>query len=218
MNVNLFTTFYVDSSNQRFEELKYCLRENSKVNFKTIHIVTEDDTVKPIIDELSSPRICRIDFTEKRPTFNTFFEVMSRGEYKNDLNIICNSDIFFKDLDAILGIYEFTEHINNTCLALSRWDILADGREVHFDRADSQDTWVFFGRPRFKTTIEFGMGVAGCDNRLAHEFQMAGYNVINPSKSVKTFHYHISNVRNYIENGEVKERIPPPYLLVPTQY
>ena len=214
MNVNLFTTFYQDKNQQRFEELKHCLRENSKVNFGTIHIVTEDVTVKPIIDELTAPRICRIDFVEKRPTFNNFFEVMSMGEYKNDLNIICNSDIFFTDLDPILNIYGLTEHIKNTCLALSRWDCLVDGRAVHWDAPDSQDTWVFFGRPRLRTTIEFGMGISGCDNRLAWEFVNAGYNVINPSKSVKTYHYHLSNVRNYIENGAVKETIPPPYFLV----
>lgn len=211
--MNLFTTFYKDTNQQRFDEIKFCLNKNLKV-FDLIYIITEDKSViEPYFKELSisgfySPKI-KVVLTENRPTFNTFFDAMSASEYENSINVIANSDIFFT---------EKVETSMNTVLALSRWDYFPDGSSVHFDRADSQDVWVFYGKPKIRTSIEFSMGVAGCDNRLAYEIQQSGYNVINPSKSIKTFHFHTSNVRNYIVNGEVKERVPPPYLLINTQF
>jgi hypothetical protein len=100
-------------------------------------------------------------------------------------------------------------------LALSRYDFDAKGNIQPFLRADSQDTWVFYGNPRIRTELEYGMGIAGCDNRLAYDIQAHGYNVVNPSHSIKTFHLHNSNVRNYLnDQNEPIERIPQPYLLV----
>ena len=57
--------------------------------------------------------------------------------------------------------------------------------------------------------------VHNCDNRLAHDIQSHGYNVINPSHTIKTYHLHNSNIRNYLnDRNEPIERIPQPYLLV----
>jgi hypothetical protein len=59
------------------------------------------------------------------------------------------------------------------------------------------------------------MGVAGCDNRLAYELEQAGFIVINPSLSIKTYHLHLTNIRNNInEVGQNIIIIPPPYKMV----
>ena len=62
------------------------------------------------------------------------------------------------------------------------------------------------------------MGKAGCDNRLAHDLQEAGYLTTNPSKTIQTFHLHRVNFRSYLvdptgiaRGGNKIERIPPPY-------
>jgi Ca2+-binding EF-hand superfamily protein len=57
--------------------------------------------------------------------------------------------------------------------------------------------------------------VHNCDNRLAYDIQAHGYNVINPCHTIKTYHLHNSNIRNYLnDKNEPIERIPQPYLLV----
>jgi len=57
--------------------------------------------------------------------------------------------------------------------------------------------------------------VHNCDNRLAYDIQAHGYNVINSCHTIKTYHLHNSNIRNYLnDKNEPIERIPQPYLLV----
>jgi hypothetical protein len=86
----------------------------------------------------------------------------------------------------------------NQMYALSRWDLDEDMKAKHHNTWDSQDTWIF------KNSIKSGnydipLGIPGCDNRIAYELKEAGYEVINPSKTVKTYHYHLSNYRSYRE-------------------
>jgi hypothetical protein len=58
--------------------------------------------------------------------------------------------------------------------------------------------------------------VHNCDNKIGHLLEKAGYDVKNPSKTLRTFHYHTTNVRNYLDIvGFPIERIPPPYKIMP---
>lgn len=60
------------------------------------------------------------------------------------------------------------------------------------------------------------MGLAGCDNRLAYELTQAGLEVLNPSRTIKTFHFHDTAIRsNADSSGQQIVRIPPPYHLLP---
>jgi hypothetical protein len=208
MGVNLFTQYYLDSNSERQHELFYCLTRNTLNNFKNIIVLVENDEVLKIVQR-EFPA-CKPINIGKRATFNDYFFIMDKDEYADNINIMSNSDIFFGDL-ALIKPYL----TNRTVLALSRYDFDAKGNIQPFLRADSQDTWVFYGNPRIRTELEYGMGIAGCDNRLAYDIQAHGYNVINPSHSIKTFHLHNSNVRNYLnDQNEPIERIPQPYLLV----
>jgi hypothetical protein len=58
----------------------------------------------------------------------------------------------------------------------------------------------------------FTLGMRGCDNRIAAEFEIAGYRVSNPSKSIRSYHVHNSGIRNYTTT----DVIPKPYLTIPT--
>ena len=223
MNINLFTTFYRDKNEARFNELVFCFNKNVLAKFNNIVILVESkedyDLVSSVYANATANLLAHIPTLTvgniaQRPSFNDFFAVMRSEKYKDSINILSNTDIFFdsNSLEAIKHYFDFAPL--GTCLALSRWDYYPDGSSVHYDRADSQDTWCFKGNPNFKTDKEYTMGEAGCDNKLAFELKQANFNVVNPSKSIKTYHYHNTNIRNYIVDGQVIKRIPPPYLLV----
>lgn len=165
------------------------------------------------------------DYThpEGRPTFSELFMLTRPGM----VNIIANSDIFFDALGVSLIADFFSSLPENalyrTALALSRHDVLPDGSTRLHDHSDSQDAWAVYGNVTLDAP--FTMGQPGCDNRLAHIMQAAGFNLFNPSKTIKCFHLHNVQWRSYLTNpngqargGDKVERVPPPYALVkPTE-
>lgn len=223
MNINLFTTFYKDKNEGRFNELVFCFNKNVLAKFNNIVVLVEsmDDCVlvskvyaNATANLLAHIPTLKIVNSYKRPSFNDFFIEMENEKYKDSINVLSNTDIFF-DTNSLERMKHYLDSASlNTCFALSRWDYYPDGTSVYFNRADSQDTWVFKGNTKIRTSTEYTMGEAGCDNRLAFELNEANYNVVNPSKSITTYHYHNTNIRNYIVDGQVIKRVPPPYLLV----
>jgi hypothetical protein len=96
------------------------------------------------------------------------------------------------------------------CYALSRWDVTNNGN-IHHCTWDSQDAWIFNGTIR-DGEYDFLLGKPGCDNRIAAELKTAGYEVLNPSKSIQSFHQHKTGIRNYTRNED--EVVPRPYEFV----
>lgn len=136
-------------------------------------------------------------------TFSNLFKLSEK--YPDDINCFCNSDIYFKPE---------TFHLLNTikeneCYVLSRWDI-KNGHEVHFNRRDSFDSYIFRGAIKEIPDCDFTMGVAGCDDSIAERINRAGYVVKNPSMDIKTIHVHKGNNRTY----DPKAPTPKPYLLI----
>lgn len=220
---NLFTTIYREPDDFRRAEMLYCLAMNTVNQFTSVTVLVEsqddhdwiqrwaDDTLKG--SELDNFQIKTIQIKNvwHRPKFNDFFDLMKPDEF----NILANGDITFDPLAIYKSHFEYLEKSEHKpCYALSRWDLNVDSAPTLFDRADSQDTWVFYGKPE-NVNGDFCLGDAGCDNRVAHELAASGYNVLNPAHTFKTYHFHTSNVRNYIDaEGQVTNRVPPPYLLV----
>lgn len=210
----LFINYYTDKNPSRQAELNYCVLENIKSFDHVLVIANKRDfeAIKKLTggDKLISPWI-----TDRRPTYSDYFQLTRR--YKTSLNVIANLDIVIpkETLDKASAILENNK---NTCLALTRWD-MTEGLSVEFyDRTDSQDSWFFCGEVKEMPAITFGLGVAGCDNSIAYKLEQAGYNVINPSLSLKTYHNHITGIRNYLDDkGHTSYTVPPPYkTLVPT--
>lgn len=134
---------------------------------------------------------------KERLTYAQIFQMLC----PNSINIIANSDIYFDE--TIL----FARFINeNNCYALSRWDYMGDKMAVLFNRKDSQDAWIFNGKPKI-VGGNFEQGKAGCDNRIAYDIRQSGYNVLNPSKTIHAIHLHLTNLRTY----KATEKIPEPY-------
>lgn len=224
MKVNLFTTFYVDKNKLRQNELETSLYHNMlNPNIDRVFVLMENasmfygyksNTLKNIQNRLESEnKKHNALFVKKRPTYNDYFKLTTK--YKNDINIVSNTDIIL-DYDSTSMLKRFDW--KNYCFALTRYDInnvnnLFNGK--FFNRADSQDTWIKRGSFPIIPKANFTLGVAGCDNVIAYLLSQF-YNVINPSLDIKTYHLHLSNVRNYIENGKMDEieRLPPPYKLL----
>lgn len=136
---------------------------------------------------------------EGRPTFSELFALTK--DYPNDINCFCNSDVYFKSTELLQKLQQ------NDCFALTRDDLRDDSR-YNFQ---SQDAWCFKGEVK-GVEMPYPMGFWGCDNRVVHELQRVGYNVINPSLSITIVHLHAVDNRVY-ERSE-KNTAPPPYAFV----
>ena len=149
---------------------------------------------------------------DPRVTIKGIFEGVNAMKWnEGDMVVIANADMLFED--SLMLADDLKE---DECYALSRWE---DGDKIQRQvNGDSQDCWIFRWPIKNvdKMDIDFPLGKMGCDNRLAYEIQKAGYKVTNPSKSIKTWHLHKSNARNY-SNFDRNEStvVPPPYLIVP---
>jgi hypothetical protein len=188
--IRLLVNTYKSDSQARQIELDTCLQKNLYLPFLTIHDI------------------------QPRPTYNDYFEVISKlidnGDFSNDdIFVIANSDIYFDETLLLANQIKQGE-----VYALTRYDIKR-GQSRFFDRADSQDVWIFRGGIKPIDGADFNLGVGGCDNRISYLLSKAGYTVTNPSLSIKTYHLHESGVRTF--DYKKHKVIPPPYLtLKPT--
>ena len=206
MKTLLVTTYYKDKVKERDDEFITCLRANAdNKEIDNIIVLVDKGTEFPFEHYKITWR-----YVDKRPTYNSFFDIANTVRY--GISIIANTDIYFDDYN--IGLIKSSIK-KDECYALSRWDVQTKGDSIHYNHRDSQDAWIFKGEIR-GVHGDFFIGKPGCDNRIAHEISEAGYTVINPSKTIKSFHLHISGIRNY--KRVEAEVIPPPYKLVSPTY
>lgn len=167
--IRLFYNYYEDDNAARRAEIEKCLHKNIDNKYFDI-IIIESAT---------------------NPTFNFMFEKINKLSGENDINIICNSDIYFDDTINLARKIGFKE-----IYALSRWDLNPNNVASLLDTDHDQDAWIVRGKIE-NVNGNFHMGKPACDSRLAYEFKIAGYNVLNPGKSIKAYHVHNSGVRHH---------------------
>ena len=206
----LFTTYYQPKSQERMAEYDFCIRKNKVASFDKIYLFVEEHDAEAAFEKFGVEVITLI----KRPNFKDFFDFIRAEEFSDSINVIANTDIFFVNMQQIDQNLSRLQKAKS-CFALTRYDYHQNRPSQLYDTPDSQDTWVFNGNDGLDKLnyVDFPMGVAGCDNRLAYELNQAGFEVYNPSKTIQTFHLHDVPIRTFIEN--VVQRIPPPYLLLP---
>ena len=95
--------------------------------------------------------------------------------------------------------------LGNTFLCLTRWDIKEDGKEVFFNRSDSQDSWIFTSpiSGQLAEDSDFFLGRMGCDNKIAYLAHKHGMKVTNPAHLIRTRHLHLVDHRTYFEHERV---------------
>jgi len=187
MSINVFSGFYTESNRDRRLELETCLYKNYKNKNINFIVLESQDRLK----------------------FNDFFSGIRSYGGKDDINIICNSDIYFDD--TILLTQKI---LDNQVYALNRWAVHPNGDCIHYDMLGSSDAWVFRGIPE-NINGDFYLGYWGCDGRLGHEIVKAGYELLNPSLSIRVLHLHLANIRNY---NALINKVPGPYVGAPACY
>lgn len=201
MGINLFVNWYKSGNYDRDKELLFCLFRNISNDYINQIILFGSD-----LPEINNPKIKLI--STERYTFAQSFRLMNEHlEDENTISILSNADIYF---DNSLR-YILYKSFHDSVYCLSRYDIANKRFETKFiNRNDSQDSWIFQGRIK-NIEADFFLGVRGADNRLAYELKSNGYKVLNPSLSIKSFHYHLSNHRAGNYNSNI---IPKPYLRI----
>jgi hypothetical protein len=199
--VILLAALYQEPSSVRSAELAECLRRNCENPcVDEVHVLLEDDGV-PGLDH---PKLRTIRHG-RRLTFRDAFAYAS-AHLRGKRVILANTDIYFDRSLARLEGYPLA----NRLLCLSRWDVKPDGSSSYFDFGHSQDAWIFES-PLREFSCNWHLGIPGCDNRLTYEAEQAGLEVLNPSRSIRAHHLHLSNVRHYTE----RQRLPGPVRAVP---
>lgn len=206
--IYLITNFYVDSNAERQSELEYCVERNADA-FDKIILLVEDEQKKyaaDFVQKINYRKNIHIRVQHGRPTFNDYFRVAD--EYSGQINCIANTDIFYyrEDIDKLKAL----DWENKLALCLSRWEINSiEGGALHVTqlvREDTSDSWIYTGKKPFEEA-NIQMGVAGVDNLIATRFNQKGYRVFNPSNEIKSYHYHLTNIRHYTDRlGNVEKR------------
>lgn len=200
--IRVFSSYYPEPNDNRRIEIQECLQKNlANPAIDSVHLFLEriDSTVFKH-DKLKTKKI------DRRPTYNDFFEWAREIQPSTfDLTVFTNSDIYF---DGSLGALNHGLKENQSA-ALSRWDINSSGDPALFDRKDSQDVWIFKG-PIRKIQGGFCVGIPRCDNRILYELKKAGYEVINPAFSIRSYHLH-EGVREEYQDENLEQFVERPY-------
>lgn len=191
--INLFTSYYQCGDAVRQKEIDLCINNNIDNPFIDKLIVFIDDGSK--LDS-SNPKVKIINIA-RRPTYLDWLKE-TKDLNLQGVSILCNSDIHF---DHDITEFEdcFTEP--NTFIALSRWEVLTQGQELHPNPHWSQDVWAIHTKDaqdkNLASTLNFPMGVPRCDNKIAYQFSIYGWKVINPCEFIKSYHVHETGFRTY---------------------
>jgi hypothetical protein len=191
----LITPYFKTQDSNRNIELDRVLSRNLDSNlFEKIILFCDPGAIPPITDQK-----IEVIQTKHRSKYCDFFK--EGNKHTNKIVVVANSDIFF---DETLNFAEKYLVEEKRVLALTRYEYVLQNNGTYSSHmqmgCDSQDSWIFL--PALDTgnmDISFGLGVPGCDNRLASELSKK-YEVINPSLSIKTYHVHESNFRTYDPN------------------
>jgi hypothetical protein len=178
----LFYYYYDEPNLARKQEIDLCLQNN--INNQQFNLIVLDSAEKP--------------------TFDFFFQKINQLAGPNDISIICSPDMFFDSSIMRASTIKQKEVYAITC---SDWH--RNGSITPLAKADSQGVWIIKGNVP-DMIGDFPINKSGADNRIAYEFQKAGYKVINPSLSIKAFRVHDSGIGGSTD----ADKIPGPISIV----
>ena len=198
------TQFFKHGKSDRASEIRKCLRENnsSRIIDKILLLNESPQTFTKsdkIDEEIIGHRLTYQD------VFERIYDIPD-----NTIVVFANADIFIDDA-SFKELWNL--NLEDKFLALLRYDLPLSGElgeaKIFGPRADSQDTWIVRSddvKKRDKSVWEsmnFQFGKMGCDNALALEAMRAKFLVVNPSQTLKTYHVHASDIRNYSKSDVI---------------
>lgn len=201
---NLYYNYYVPKDTSRKAEIDFCfkmLQANKYID--NYYIIVSDTDVSEL--ELQLKKDVTLFIYNNRPTYKFIYDDICRRSNIDDINIMINSDCFLEEQDML----NLSKLEKDVAWCITRYNILDNQFNVRLHSVPhwSQDCWIFKNTYPVNN-IDFSFGVPGCDNRFAHELNVSGYNVLNAYISLRVYHYHMQETRNYIGN------VPPPYYFI----
>lgn len=224
-NIYLVLQFFVHSNSNRYKEICKCLKLNVQLKyFSKIYLINErkysqkelgldDNEMKSVEQIIDGSRL----------KYNTLFTIVKNLKLTGYI-VCCNSDIFFDK--TLLNLYKTSLSLSDhKCIySLLRFEYLNEKKlgycklfvhpQSNAPRADSQDTWIIHTNnlpsDELLKQLDIELGWPGCDNKVAFIFSINGYKCYNEPWKIKTYHYHMTQIRNY----SAKNIIQPPWLHV----
>ena len=167
----------------RKDELIECIEHNLKIGFDEIIIF--NDSIEP---QFHGKNIINININ-RRIKFSDYVEIINQPEKFGAFVVLTNTDI---KIDP--NIFSLKNILSTKEIAvITRYQSngqLADNPHC------TQDVWVAISQPIHKSVIhqsQIPLGVPGCELRFAEIIFNSGFNVCNPSLSIKNIHIHSEN-------------------------
>ena len=190
--IHFLVNYYNSSDEERQKELDECLWANIGLrDIYKVHILVDEDTKVPDFTNVSKVEVVRVD--TDRMTYQGFFNYINENIGKLSIAVIANADI--KCNHSIAKFRKFVTH--KQAVALRRWELFEkDWKLIPIN--SSQDLWALQTpiNSDFEESADFGLGIPGCDNRIAHILSQH-YTLINPANKIITKHIHKSHERSY---------------------
>jgi len=221
-NIVIITQFFLHKNIDRAKEIRYCLLKNCENAFvDTVYLLNERiySQQELGVSNAHMAKIIQINI-QKRIHFNDIFNAIESANIQGFV-VGMNSDIM---VDETIAKLRYTPIFHNpeqkSMVTLLRFEY--ENHYVPFDtncnqskifgpRPDSQDTWIVHSRQNvpkeYRDWFDIPFGKPGCDNKVVFLFRFLNYAIYNDPLSIKTYHYHKTNLRDYNAN----ERIPPIY-------
>ena len=196
----LITQIY-NNNKVRYNEMIKALKLNCKNRIIDKIILLNEKKLN--LDSIS-PKIKQI-IIGKRLTYKIAFDYSNNNFDENNIIILANSDIWFDNSIEIINRCNMV----NKVFALSRYDFTSTGNYVFFNNFKSQDCWIYQNPIKLQFPHNFYLGRLGCDNRIAWIISKSKKNKVkyiirNPSLTIKCYHEHLSNIRNYTQKNLIK--------------
>lgn len=171
----LFVEHYVPSDEARLAELEATYRSNAALG---------------VFDE-----IVPMSNGDERLRFGQVFR-MAQHRFSGRACVLANADIQFDYTARLLPSVLHEKRL----VTLTRWENNSTPRMIGHMKADrfysgSQDVWSWIGGDCVGLGDRVPLGVIGCDQVICGEAMAAGYEVVNPALSIRTYHNHASTGR-----------------------
>lgn len=219
MNIHLLTDYYKNPRPERAAEIDFCITENiTSGEFDQIHVFGEDP-----LPLKSIPSNVTYNPISNRLTYQDYINYANNNIPEGDIIVLSNADMFFDD--SILKAKELD--LSDKVLALTRWCphhgnwIEGDTVKLYGNHHRSQDVWIWKNKLDTKEIdFNFNIGTLGCDNKVAYQFNLLGYQVWNPSLSIICYHKHAER-NDHADHPQMYDSktqapliwLPRPYLL-----
>lgn len=221
-NIVIVTQYFLHKNEKRAKEIKYCLQkncENALVN--TVYLLNERIYTQEElgVTDTQMSKIIQINI-DKRIHFQDIFEAIESANIQGII-VGMNSDIMVDDtIDKLRYTTIFNNPDKKSMVTLLRYEYEnhyvpfetnCNGSKLFGPRPDSQDTWIIHSSQNipkeYRPMFNIPFGKPGCDNKVVFLFRFLNYTIYNDPLSIKTYHYHQTNIRDYDKNIQ----LPPIY-------